>query len=38
MFHDSEFMRMVDDECERMRELERAKVRSGERGSEESPG
>jgi tRNA(fMet)-specific endonuclease VapC len=32
MFHDSEFMRMVDDECQRMRELERAEARSAEDG------
>jgi hypothetical protein len=36
MFRDSEFMRMVDDECERMRELERAQARSAKGGSEEA--
>ena len=30
MFRDSEFMRAVDDECERMREAERAMARRGE--------
>jgi hypothetical protein len=28
MFHDSEFMRAVDEECERMREAEREAVRA----------
>ncbi len=27
MFHDSEFMRAVDEECQRMREQERAEAR-----------
>jgi hypothetical protein len=30
MFHDSEFMRAVDDECQSMREAEREAARQGE--------
>ncbi len=30
MFRDSEFMREVDEECERMREAERESARRGE--------
>jgi hypothetical protein len=30
MFQDSEFMRLVDDECQRLRELERAEARAEE--------
>ncbi len=30
MFHDSEFMRAVDEECQRSRDLERAQARSEE--------
>ena len=30
MFHDSEFMRAVDEECHRMREAERAAARREE--------
>ncbi len=30
MFHDSDFMRAVDDECRRMREAEREAARQGE--------
>jgi hypothetical protein len=30
MFHDSEFMRDVDEECHRMREAEREAARAGE--------
>ena len=30
MFHDSEFMRQVDEECQRMRESERESARRGE--------
>jgi hypothetical protein len=30
MFHDSEFMRAVDEECHRMREAEREAARNGE--------
>ena len=30
MFHDSEFMRAVDEECQRMREAEREAARQGE--------
>ena len=30
MFHDSEFMREVDEECQRMREAEREAARRGE--------
>jgi hypothetical protein len=30
MFRDSEFMREVDEECERMREVERSAARRGE--------
>jgi hypothetical protein len=30
MFHDSEFMREVDEECQRMREAEREAARHGE--------
>jgi hypothetical protein len=30
MFHDSEFMRAVDEECQQMREVERAAARSEE--------
>jgi hypothetical protein len=30
MFHDSEFMREVDEECQRMREEERKAARAGE--------
>jgi hypothetical protein len=30
MFHDSEFMRAVDEECQRLREAEREAARRGE--------
>jgi hypothetical protein len=30
MFHDSDFMRAVDEECQRMRETEREAARRGE--------
>lgn len=38
MFHDSEFMGMVDDECAHMRELERVEARSERAGPEGAAG
>ena len=38
MFHDSEFMREVDDECLRMREAEREAARNGESQPNDHPG